>query len=44
MRICRNSQRPLKGKRGNACAKLKGLPDKRRKIILFHFVKFSSLI
>ena len=35
IRICRNSQRSLTGKRDDACVKKKGPPDRRRKIILF---------
>ena len=35
IKIRRNSQRPRTGKRGDACVKKKGPPDKRGKLILF---------
>ena len=33
IKICRNSQGPLTGKRGDACVKKKGPHDKGRKLI-----------
>ena len=38
IKICRNSQWSLTGKRDDACVKKKGPPDKRKMLILFQVV------